>query len=532
MHILLGFLFVIGILVFFHELGHFLVAKWSGVRVEKFSLGFGKKIFSFRRGETEYLLSMLPLGGYVKMYGETGEGNIIVEDVQAGSNAEKLGLLSGDKIAKIDGNELKEFSTWESLLSKLSSSENKEHEYLIERDEERIRLNGNLEDIKGINAFSEKEYKRGFSNQPLLNRFLIVIAGPFMNFFLPFVFFPIVFYVGIGQPAYLDKLAEVGYIQPESEAEKAGFQKGDTILKINNKDIKNWKDATIEFQINPDSVVNVTVDRGGIEKDLSVKTIAGNQGFVAIGVFEPLQAIVGSVVAGTPAKEAGLQQGDKIIEINGTKITDWYQMSSIIRDNANKESSIVIIREGAELTLKITPQDIQGNNQGQIGISPHQEQTIQKYGLFESITKGIQKAYDQIIQITVLLFGFLYKMITGAIPLSTAGKTIAGPFLIAQISGAAAESGIATLLQFTSFISINLAIINLFPIPMLDGGHVVYITLEAIRRRPLGQKTMEYSQKVGFSFLILLMFLAVFNDVSRLKNDIIKPFKKAIEYIK
>ncbi|MCH8981073.1 site-2 protease family protein [candidate division KSB1 bacterium] len=104
MYILLGFLFVIGILVFFHELGHFLVAKWGGVRIEKFSLGFGKKIISFRRGETEYLISMLPLGGYVKMYGETGEGNFIVEDVQAGSNAEKLGFLSGDKIAKIDGN--------------------------------------------------------------------------------------------------------------------------------------------------------------------------------------------------------------------------------------------------------------------------------------------------------------------------------------------------------------------------------------------------------------------------------------------
>ena len=123
MYILLGFLFVIGILVFFHELGHFLVAKWSGVRVEKFSLGFGKKIFSFRRGETEYLISMLPLGGYVKMYGETGEGNFIIEDVQAGSNAEKLGFLSGDKIATIDGTELKEFSTWKSLLNKLNISE-------------------------------------------------------------------------------------------------------------------------------------------------------------------------------------------------------------------------------------------------------------------------------------------------------------------------------------------------------------------------------------------------------------------------
>jgi regulator of sigma E protease len=525
MSIVLGFLFVIGVLVFIHELGHFLVAKWSGVRVEKFSLGFGKKIFAFRRGETEYLISMLPLGGYVKMYGESGEGGIIVEDVEAGSNAQKLGFLSGDKITKIDGNELKEFSTWKGLLNKLKVSEEKEHEYLIERDEERIRLNGNLEDIEGIIAFSEKEYKRGFSNQPLLNRFLIVVAGPFMNFFIPFIFFPIVLYIGIAQPAYLDKLPEVGYIQPDSEAAKAGFQLGDKILKINNKPVKNWKEATIAFQINPDSIVSVTVDRGGFEKDLSVKTTASKQGIVAIGIAEPLEAIVGNVGEGTPAKQAGLQRGDKIVQINDTKITDWYQMSSIIKKNAAKETTFVINREGKDLTIMITPDTVE-NNQGQIGIGPFQEQIIQKYGFFESIIKGIQKAYEQIIEITVLLLGFLYKLVTGAIPLSTAGKTIAGPLLIAQVSGAAAESGIATLLQFTSFISINLAIINLFPIPMLDGGHVVYITLEAIRRRPLSQKTMEYSQRVGFSFLILLMFLAVFNDISRLKGDIIRPVKR------
>lgn len=531
MSIVLGFLFVIGVLVFIHELGHFLVAKWSGVRVEKFSLGFGKKIFGFRRGETEYLISMLPLGGYVKMYGESGEGNFIVEDVDSGSNAEKLGFVSGDKISKIDGNELKEFSTWKSLLSKLQGSEEKQHEYLIERDEDRIRLSGNLQDLEGINAFSEKEYKRGFSNQPLLNRFLIVIAGPFMNFFIPFIFFPIIFYIGIGQPAYLDKVAEVGYIQPQSEAEKAGFQLGDKILRINDKPVKNWKEATIAFQINPDSIVAVTVERGGIEKDLSVNTIANDKGIVSIGIAEPLDAVVGGVGPGTPAKQAGLQKGDKIIQINDTEITDWYHMASIIKKNASKESTFIINREGKNLTLMITP-DTVGNNQGQIGIGPFQEEIIQKYGFFESIIKGIQKAYDQIIEITVLLFGFLYKMITGAIPLSTAGKTIAGPLLIAQVSGAAAEGGLATLLQFTSFISINLAIINLFPIPMLDGGHVVYITLEAIRRRPLSEKAMEYSQKVGFSFLILLMFLAVFNDITRLKSDIVKPFKKAAEYIK
>jgi regulator of sigma E protease len=206
-------------------------------------------------------------------------------------------------------------------------------------------------------------------------------------------------------------------------------------------------------------------------------------------------------------------------------------MSTVIKQRANKESTFVINREGKNLTLNITPDTVE-NNQGQIGISPYHEQIIQKYGFFESIIKGIQKAYEEIILITELLFGFLYKMVTGAIPLSTAGKTLAGPLLIAQISGIAAEGGMATLLKFTSFISINLAIINLFPIPMLDGGHVVYISLEAIRRKPLSQRTMEYSQRVGFSLLILLMFFAVYNDISRLKDDIVRPVKKAIEYIK
>ena len=339
------------------------------------------------------------------------------------------------------------------------------------------------------------------------------------------------FYIGIGQPAYLDKLPEIGYIQPESEAEKAGFEKGDKILKINDKPVKNWKEATIAFQINPDSIVNVTVDRDGIEKDLSVKTIATKKGIVAIGVAEFLQAVVGSVGPGTPAKQAGLKKGDKIVKIDDIEIIDWYQMSTVIKQRANKETTFIINREGKNLTLNITPDTVE-NNQGQVGISPYYEQIIQKYGFFESITKGIQKAYEEIILITEVLFGFLYKMVTGAIPLSTAGKTIAGPLFIAKISGAAAEGGMATLLKFTAFISINLAIINLFPIPMLDGGHVVYISLEAIRRKPLSQRTMEYSQRVGFSLLILLMFFAVYNDISKLKDDIVKPFKNAIEYIK
>lgn len=532
MNIAIGFLFVIGVLVFIHELGHFLLAKWSGVRVEKFSLGFGKKLFGFTRGETEYQVSMLPLGGYVKMYGETGEGCMIIENVLAGSRADKLGFKSGDKLSRIDDKELKEFNSWNKLLNKLNIKPAKTYEYQVERDEETIKISGTVEDINGLEIYSEKEYKRGFSNISLFKRFLIVIAGPMMNFFLPFIFFPIIFYIGIAKPAFLDKKPVVGYVEPQSSAYNAGFVEGDKILKINGKEVSNWKEANIGFQINPDSVITVTILRDGVEKELNVKAIASNEGIVTVGISEPIDAIVGSVIDGTPAKEAGLLKGDKILKINDTEITDWYQMSTVIKSLADKESNFVIKRNGEIITKDITPRDLQGNKQGQIGIGIYQEEVIKKYPLFQSITEGVSEASSQTYEITRLLFGFLYKLIVGDIPLSTAGKSIAGPFLIAKVSGSAAENGLATLLQFTSFISINLAIINLFPIPMLDGGHVVYIALEAIRRKPLSQKTLEYSQKLGFTFLILLMCLAVFNDLSRIKGDIISPVKKAIEYIK
>lgn len=532
MNIAIGFFFVIGVLVFFHELGHFLIAKWSGVRVEKFSLGFGKKLIGFTRGETEYRVSILPLGGYVKMYGESGEGCMIIEDVKPGSHAEKSGFKSGDKLSKIDSKELKDFKSWASLLNKLRTNPDNTYEYNIERDDETIKINGTLDDIEGLEIYSEKEYKRGFSNVGLFKRFLIVIAGPMMNFFLPFVFFPIIFYIGIAKPSYLDNKPVVGYVQPDSSADTAGLMKGDTILKINGNDVSTWKDVNIGFQTNPDSIVQVTILHDGTEKTLNIKASASNVGVVNVGIFEPIDSVVGGVVDGTPADDAGLQKGDRITRINQTEITDWYQMSTVIKSLPDKESNFVINRNGKILNIKITPKDLQGNHQGQIGISPLQEQVIKKYPLIQSVTEGISEAAGQTYEITRLLLGFLYKLVTGQIPLSTAGKSIAGPFLIAKVSGTAAENGLATLLQFTSFISINLAIINLFPIPMLDGGHVLYIALEAIRRKPLNQKTLEYSQKIGFTFLILLMCLAIFNDLSRIKGNIIKPVKKAIEYIR
>lgn len=529
---IIAFIFVIGILVFIHELGHFLLAKWSGVRVEKFSLGFGKKIFGFKRGETEYLICALPLGGYVKMYGEGSEGNFMVDKVDPGSAAEKAGLRGGDRIISIDGMELTSYERWNQLQSALEREPEREYQLVVERDDKKVELDVKPENLDGADTYSEKEYPRGFSNQPIINRLLIVVAGPFMNFLLPFIFLPIVFMIGITVPAYLESEPVIGYVQPESAAAEAGFQKGDKILEIDGSDVSTWKDVNIELQTNPDATLNVEVERDGAVKTIPIKATASEEGIVAVGFGEPIKAKVGSVIDGTPADQAGLQKEDEILAINGAQVSDWDQMASIIQENAGKEITLSINRNGTELTQKITPEASVESGKGAIGITPYQDQIVKKYGFFESIINGIKEAAKMIVEVVVLLFGFLYKLITGKIALGTAGKSLAGPILIAKVSGSAAESGIAQLLQFTCFISINLAVINLFPIPMLDGGHVLYLAIEAIKKKPLSQRTLEISQRIGLTILIFIMFLAIYNDISRVKGDIVDSLSRVINVVK
>ena len=529
---IIAFIFVIGILVFIHELGHFLVAKWSGVRVEKFSLGFGKKLFGFTRGETEYLVCALPLGGYVKMYGEGVEGNFIVDKVKEGSVAESCGFKSGDRIVSVEGLDLKSYDRWKQLEAVLEREPERDYEITVERDGKPVELSVKASDLEGNETYAEKEYPRGFSTQPILNRLAIVVAGPFMNFLLPFLFLPLVFMIGITVPAYLERAPEIGYVGPESPAAEAGFIKGDKILEIEGKKVSNWRDVNIAVQTNPDVTIDIKIEREGVEQVIPVMAKASPEGIVAIGFSEPIPAKVGGVVGGTPAESAGLMKGDRIVEINGTSIKDWDHMASIIKQNAGNEITLDVERGEEVFEILITPEPLGEDGTGAIGIQIYTEEVVKQYGFFESIVKGVQEAAKMIIEVTVLLFGFLYKLVTGKIALGTAGKSLAGPILIAKVSGSAAESGIAQLLQFTCFISINLAIINLFPIPMLDGGHVVYLTIEAIKRKPLSQRSLEISQRIGLTVLIFIMFLAIYNDISRVKGDIMSSFHRIVDVLK
>ncbi len=516
MNTVAAFLFVIAILIFVHEFGHFFVAKLAGIRVEKFSLGFGRRLLGFRRGETEYAVSLLPLGGYVKMAGEGGEWGLIVEEVAEGSLAEKAGLRPGDKVTAVDGTELAGVESWAELRKLLEKTGRNKHLFVVERDGRRVEIEFSLDDLGGALIYAVREYPRSFSRKPIPARLAVVLAGPFMNLLFPFVVMPLVFLIGIHVPKYLDEAPVVGWVAEGSPAAEAGFEPGQEIVDINGTPVRSWRDVNVMVGANPGARLEVTVRKEGRTRTLVVESPRDPTVTEGLGIAPPLEARVGSVLRGTPAEKAGLRPGDRIVAVNGVAVASWYEMASVIRRNAGREIVLTVEREGAVLKVPVTPRPIDAAGRGAIGITPQREEVLKKYGFARSVVEGIESAAKMVRDITVLLIGFLLKLITGKISLSVAGKTIAGPIAIADFSGAAARGGLASLLQFMAFISVNLAVINLFPIPVLDGGHVVYLAIEAVRRRPLSMRTLELVQRMGFAFLIFIMLLAVYNDLARL----------------
>lgn len=497
---LISFTFVIGILIFVHEFGHFIVAKKAGVEVEKFSLGFGPKLIGFQRGETYYKICAIPLGGYVKMKGENPDEPLSNDPKEFGSRS------------------------------------------------------------VGVRA-------------------AIVAAGSIMNFILPFFLLPLVFIIGIQVPTYLAKEPTVHWVSAGSPAEQAGIQSGDTITAINGEEINDWKELTFTLltETQQGQQVTISLERNGVVKDIVLSCKPDGASIEPIGLFYEMNANVGGVLSDSPASGAGLQAGDRITKIAGTPITHWIQLSEMIekypgeevaftieRDGQEKSLTIkpevrvaavtpqspagkaglqvgdtimaindydisqwkhllntdgvskqgqltfTILRDGAEDTFSLLPQ--QGQNigislSGKIGIVPLEETVFKRYGIFASIREGFQEAIDMFF----LTLKTLWKLITFNLSL----KMLGGPIVIAKMTGTAAKSGIASLLVFTSLLSLNLSIINLLPIPVLDGGHLFFLLIELIMRKPLATKKMELVQKIGLALLILIFLTVTYNDILR-----------------
>ena len=439
---LISFLVVLGILVFIHELGHFIMAKLSGVGVLKFSLGFGPKIIGIKRGETEYLISALPLGGYVKMVGESTD-----------------------------------------------------------------------EEVK------PEENEKSFANKPISKKAAIVVAGPIMNLVLAFVLLPLIYLIGIQIPAYLDKEPIIGYVVKGEIADKAGLKKGDIILSIDDESIKNWEGLNTAIISNPNRSLKLKIKRDeGLKEILFTPEASSRTGGGIAGFLPPVSPAVGGLNKGLPADKAGLKIGDTILSVNGVKIDHWIELQQAIQNNKAEEKLLLIKRGSETFTVGIKPELNEDIKAYVIGISPLQETITRRYGPVGAVIEGTKKMGE----LTIMTFVIIKKLFVGEISI----KTLGGPLMIAQVAGQAAESGLTALLSLTAFLSLQLGILNLLPIPVLDGGFIVFFGIEALRGKPLSEKVMTIVQNIGIGLLVLLMVFVTYNDVMRL--DIIDMIRRVL----
>jgi regulator of sigma E protease len=432
---LLAFAFVLGVLVFVHELGHFLMARWHGVRVLTFSLGFGPKLLKVKRGDTEYCVSAIPLGGYVKMAGETAE------DQRSGSPDE---FLSKTK--------------WQ--------------------------------------------------------RFQILVMGPIMNLALAVLLLAIVLMQGAETLAFLERPAVVGLVQPGSPAERAGIRPGDVIVRIGSLDIDTWEELEIAISSRAEREVDVTVMREGREERLAVRpetttvTTRSDTRFEigTIGVMPDAHPIIRRVVPGYPAERVGLKPGDLIMTIDGQRVVLASQVSEAISKRAGESLSVTIRRDGVDETFQVTPELRDGN--GRIGIDIVNESVSFTPGPLEALRMSVERN----IQTAGLILYTLRDLLVGA----ASPRQLMGPVGIAQLSGESAQIGWIALLQLMATISLNLGLLNLLPIPVLDGGHITILGLEAVARRDFSMQVKEKMLLAGFVLLMMLMVTVIYNDLTRI----------------
>lgn len=445
----LAFLVALGLLISIHEYGHFWVARRVGIKVLRYSIGFGRAIYS-RRGKidnTEFVIAAIPLGGYVKMLDER-EGDVAPE-----------------------------------------------------------------------------ERHRAFNQKSLWARSAVVVAGPMANFLLAIVAYWIVMMIGISGVAPL-----VGTPEPGSAAERAGFQYEDKIVSVNGQETDTWADARIallESSLNASKPLDIEVeDVSGqlLMRELLVRQedmLQAKGDAVANLGFRPwwprVDPIIGEVISGGAAEAAGLQAGDFIESVNGDPIDSWRSLVEHVQPNAGIELALNVRRAGVQVPVTLTPEPLLVGEKtiGRIGVMETQSVLLAekakvkvRYAPVEAFGEALSRTWSM----SVLTVRMLGKLVLGQASLDN----ISGPLTIAQVAGQSVSIGIDHYINFIALISISLAVLNLLPIPMLDGGHLLYFAAEAIRGKPLPEKVQIWGQQIGIALLGSLMFVAFYNDIWRL----------------
>lgn len=420
------FLFVLGVLIFVHELGHFLVARWYGVKVLAFSLGFGPKMFKVTRGDTEYAISAIPLGGYVKMAGEEG-------------------------------------------------------------------TTGEPSD---------------FQSQSKWVRIQVYLAGPIMNIALAFLLTTVVLSQGADVPLYHSAPPVIGSIEADGVGAKAGLQLGDRFVRVNDKAVETWDDLDMAVIPKANRQLALVVERAGSYVDITVVPEATgdfDSGDLKVGPVHRPQIL--EVVPDRPAAKAGFQNRDVLLGVGGVRNLTREQIIERIQKSTGSPLVFTVERAGSPLDITVVPES--NGSVGVVGLSifPYETRRIDPT-LFAAAGLSVTETWKGAQAIT--------RSLAGLFTTETPVKTLVGPVGIAQMSGQTAQLGWIPLLSFMAMISLNLGLLNLMPIPVLDGGHITIILLEGLARRDFTVKLKERILFAGFALILMLMVTVIFNDVSRL----------------
>ncbi len=534
---ILPLVITLGVLVFVHELGHFLFAKRAGVKVLKFSIGFGPRIFGWTRGETEYVVSWIPLGGYVKMLGENPGEEIPPEDrdrtltskplldkllivfagpgmnlvlpilifffvfmtgfpqisstigtVTPGSEAARAGIAPGDRIVAIAG---KPVHWWEEVADALDAGRGKPLAIAVRGrgGEREVTLTPKTLSVENLLGDMQRIGDVGLS------------------------------------PGYAPALA--GVSRTDSPAWKAGIRTGDTITSIGGRPIVRREEIGAALA-GGSGTVQISFRNGAKEtrgRMILARPLPGAAAAAVAAGFEDPEFFISSVERHAPAGEAGLRAGDRLVAIDAKPLSGWRQFTDAVRGSGGRALSVTVRRDGEEKTFRVTPGRrfnsdplAKESRIYYIGVGTFSP----AFGIIESRTvrnpvKAFTLGLGEAWQMSVMTVRGMVKLFTGEVRLDNIG----GPIQIGKVAADAAQDGLYTFLRMMAFISINLGILNLIPIPILDGGHLLFFVIESVKREPISVRKKELAQQVGLTMLLLLIGVAFYNDIARSWDQIV-----------